>query len=176
MPVRAASYGADAPGVPGDAGRFCVVPGPLGSPSSGVGRARSRPSTSDLTCIYSDSIIFLVLHTQRDTGGSKVAGSKRAAGERRQPDDPERTERAAEVLRALAHPVRVEIVRLLGEGELCVKRIEEILGVPQPSVSQHLARLKYAGVIESERRGHLVCYRLRNTGAADAVDAVVNEE
>jgi len=99
------------------------------------------------------------------------------ASERRlTPDDTEHTERAAEILRALAHPVRVEIVRLLGDGELCVKRLEEILGVPQPSVSQHLARLKYAGVIESERRGHLVCYRLLNRGAAQAVDAVVEDE
>ena len=56
-----------------------------------------------------------------------------------------------------------------------VEKIEEILGVPQPSVSQHLARLKYAGVIESERRGHLVCYRLKNAGAVHAVDAVVDE-
>jgi len=102
-----------------------------------------------------------------------VAETTEQTGERSAPDDAEQTERAAEILRALAHPVRVEIVRLLGDGELCVKRIEEILGVPQPSVSQHLARLRYAGIIESERRGHLVCYRLCHDGAAEAVDAIV---
>jgi DNA-binding transcriptional ArsR family regulator len=69
-------------------------------------------------------------------------------------------EAAAELLRALSHPVRLRIIELLSEGEFCVKRLEELLGIPQPSVSQHLSRLRYAGLIESERRGHLVCYRL----------------
>ena len=105
-----------------------------------------------------------------------MAGRRGQSRGRPRPDVGERTERAAEILRALAHPVRVEIVRLLGEGELCVKRLEEILGVPQPSVSQHLARLRYAGIIESERRGHLVCYRLRHEGAASAVDALVGAD
>ena len=72
----------------------------------------------------------------------------------------EEMEEAAELLRALSHPVRLKIVDLLSEGESCVKRLEELLGIPQPSVSQHLSRLRYAGIIESERKGHLVCYRL----------------
>ncbi len=71
-----------------------------------------------------------------------------------------RMDEAAEILRALSHPVRLRIVELLSEGESCVKRLEELLEIPQPSVSQHLSRLRYAGLIESERRGHLVCYRL----------------
>jgi len=77
---------------------------------------------------------------------------------------------AAAVFRALAHPVRVRIVSLLCDGELCVKRMEELLGIPQPSVSQHLTRLRYAGLISAERRGHLVCYRL-NEGPAAAIVA-----
>lgn len=72
----------------------------------------------------------------------------------------ERFTEAADVLRALSHPARLRIVELLSRDELCVKRLEEILGIPQPSVSQHLSRLRYSGIIESERRGHLVCYRL----------------
>jgi len=71
-----------------------------------------------------------------------------------------RFERGAELLRALSHPARLKIIEVLSGGELCVKGLEEILGIPQPSVSQHLSRLRYAGLIESERRGHLVCYRL----------------
>ena len=69
-------------------------------------------------------------------------------------------ERAADMLRALSHPTRLKIINILGDGELCVKRLEEILEISQPSVSQHLSRLRYAGLIESERKGHLVCYRL----------------
>ncbi len=76
---------------------------------------------------------------------------------------------ASELLKALAHPVRLRIIELLSSGELCVKRLEELLGVSQPSVSQHLRRLKYGGLIESERRGHLVCYRLLEGKAAEIV-------
>ncbi len=74
---------------------------------------------------------------------------------------------ASELLKALAHPVRLRIIELLSSGELCVKRLEELLGVSQSSVSQHLRRLKYGGLIESERRGHLVCYRLMEGRAAE---------
>jgi ArsR family transcriptional regulator len=81
-------------------------------------------------------------------------------------------EDAADLLRALAHPVRLRIVDLLQNGELCVKGLEELLGVSQSSVSQHLSRLRYAGLIESERKGHLVCYRLAGPGAALVLRAV----
>ncbi len=81
--------------------------------------------------------------------------------------------RAAEVLKALSHPTRLRIVDLLREGELCVSRLEELLGVPQPSVSQHLQRLRYAGLIDSERKGHLVCYRLRDDSAAAVLRVLV---
>lgn len=88
---------------------------------------------------------------------------------------PEAFEKAADLLRALSHPIRLRIVELLGGGELCVKRLEEMLEISQSSVSQHLTRLKYAGLIESERRGHLVCYRLVKGGAARILEAAMNE-
>ena len=84
-------------------------------------------------------------------------------------------EDAADLLRALAHPVRLKIVDLLQSGELCVKGLEELLGVSQSSVSQHLSRLRYAGLIESERRGHLVCYRLAGPRASEVLRAIVEE-
>jgi DNA-binding transcriptional ArsR family regulator len=80
---------------------------------------------------------------------------------------------AAEILKALAHPVRLRIIQLLAKGELCVKSLEQVLGIPQPSVSQHLSRLRYAGLIESERRGHLVCYRLVRGTARSVVEAAL---
>ena len=84
-------------------------------------------------------------------------------------------ERAADVLRALSHPTRLRIINILGDGELCVKRLEEILEISQPSVSQHLSRLRYAGLIESERKGHLVCYRLIKGSAARILKAAMEE-
>ena len=90
-------------------------------------------------------------------------------------DRPEDFEKAAELLRALSHPVRLRIIELLGGGELCVKSLGGLLGVSQSSVSQHLTRLRYAGLIESERKGHLVCYRLVRHGAARILEAVMDE-
>jgi DNA-binding transcriptional ArsR family regulator len=80
---------------------------------------------------------------------------------------------AAGLLKALSHPVRLKIVEVLIGGELCVKRLGEILDIPQPTVSQHLSRLKAAGLVESERRGHLVCYRLSEDRAAGVFRAAV---
>jgi len=80
-------------------------------------------------------------------------------------------EDAADLLRALAHPVRLRIIDLLQNGELCVKGLEALLGVSQSSVSQHLSRLRYVGLIESERRGHLVCYRLAGPKARAVLEA-----
>lgn len=82
-------------------------------------------------------------------------------------------EHAVDVLKALSHPVRLRIVRALSSGELCVKRIEELVGCSQSSVSQHLSRLRYAGVIESERRGHLVCYRLSDGSCRQILEVLL---
>jgi len=103
-----------------------------------------------------------------DTGQGTQTGS--GAGAPR-----EAFEKAADLLRALSHPVRLRIIELLGGGELCVKSIEEILEISQSSVSQHLTRLRYAGLIESERRGHLVCYRLVEGGATRVLEAAMDE-
>ena len=89
--------------------------------------------------------------------------------------DAEAVGEAAEILRALAHPVRLRIVELLTEGELCVKRLEELLEVSQSSVSQHLTRLRYAGLIDSERKGHLVCYRLVDPRATEVLRPLLGQ-
>lgn len=90
-------------------------------------------------------------------------GSTNAVGERNR--NAGGYDEAAEVLRALSHPVRLRIVALLADGEYCVKRVEQLVGISQSSASQHLRRLRYAGLIESERRGQQVCYRLSDDRA-----------
>jgi len=104
---------------------------------------------------------------------SDTGQDTRSSGEAGPP--PEAFEKAADLLRALSHPVRLRMIEILGGGELCVKNLEEILGISQSSVSQHLTRLRYAGLIESERRGHLVCYRLIKDGAARILEAAMDE-
>ena len=66
----------------------------------------------------------------------------------------------AEVLKTLANPKRLEIIHLLAEEPREVSRLAEELGMSQPNVSQHLALMRSAGVVEAERDGREVRYRL----------------
>ena len=66
----------------------------------------------------------------------------------------------AEILKTLASPRRLEIIHRLAEGPCEVGRLAEELGASQPNVSQHLAVLKSAGLVEAERDGREVRYRL----------------
>lgn len=64
----------------------------------------------------------------------------------------------AEILKVLGHPVRLKIVAGLCTRECNVKHIWECLGLPQATVSQHLALLKNKGIIEGKRDGVEVHY------------------
>ncbi len=66
----------------------------------------------------------------------------------------------AEVLRALSNPHRLEIVHLLAEGPCEVSRLAQTMGISQPNVSQHLAVMRTIGIVEAEREGREVRYRL----------------
>lgn len=69
--------------------------------------------------------------------------------------------RAAQILKTLAHPVRLKIALGLARKTECdVSTMADRLNLAQPTVSQHLAALKNAGVIECRRTGTRVCYRL----------------
>lgn len=66
-----------------------------------------------------------------------------------------------EGLRAVADPVRLQILRLLADSELCVCHLVELLSASQPRVSHHLKALREAGLVESERFRYWTYYRLR---------------
>lgn len=66
----------------------------------------------------------------------------------------------AEILRTLASPRRLEIIHRLAAGPCEVGRLAEELGISQPNVSQHLAIMRAAGIVEAEREGREVHYRL----------------
>jgi ArsR family transcriptional regulator len=69
----------------------------------------------------------------------------------------------AQVFKALADPVRLRLVSLIGAhqgGEVCVCELTEAFELTQPTVSHHLKVLRDAGIIASERRGTWVYYRL----------------
>lgn len=70
-------------------------------------------------------------------------------------------ERVAELARALAHPARVRIVRLLFEKQACIGcDIVEDLGIAQSTTSEHLRILKEAGIVVGRIERPRVCYSL----------------
>lgn len=79
------------------------------------------------------------------------------------------------VLKALADPTRLRIVGLLQGGEVCVCHLQDALRISQPKASRHLAYLRRAGVVEGEKRGLWVYYRLapqQDAVAQAALDAL----
>ena len=66
----------------------------------------------------------------------------------------------ADVLKVLAHPARIEILHRLAGGPIEVGRLAELIGSTQPNASQHLAVLRGAGLVEPDRHGREIRYRL----------------
>jgi ArsR family transcriptional regulator, arsenate/arsenite/antimonite-responsive transcriptional repressor len=66
----------------------------------------------------------------------------------------------AEYLKVLAHPVRLAIIDALREGTCCVNDVSELLRIPQPNVSQHLAILRKEGIVDYTEDGKRRCYFL----------------
>jgi ArsR family transcriptional regulator len=66
-----------------------------------------------------------------------------------------------EILKAIAHPVRVMILEQLTKGVKCVSDLEEFLDIRQPNVSQHLSLLRNLEIIDYFMDGRLRCYFLR---------------
>ena len=64
------------------------------------------------------------------------------------------------LFKAFADPTRLRILSLLAAGELCVCDIVEILDIPQPTVSRHLAALRTAGLVAVTRDWKFAHYRL----------------
>ncbi|MHC4664704.1 MAG: ArsR/SmtB family transcription factor [Planctomycetota bacterium] len=71
-------------------------------------------------------------------------------------------EHVAEVLKAVGHPVRLQIVELLEEGEKCVGDIAKAVGGKQAITSQHLNMMRDKGVLSCRREGARVYYRIEN--------------
>ena len=73
---------------------------------------------------------------------------------------PETVAQAAEMIRALGHPVRLRIVEALERGERCVSDLQDALDAPQAIVSQQLARMRAAGIVSCRRDGSNVRYAI----------------
>jgi DNA-binding transcriptional ArsR family regulator len=90
----------------------------------------------------------------------------------RAPLDPRVLAEAADMVRVLGHPVRLRIVELLEAGELTVKEIQGALDAPQALVSQQLARMRGAGIVEGRRDGANVRYRIADSRVVRMLDCL----
>lgn len=86
-------------------------------------------------------------------------------------------EEKSEILKALGHPIRLCIVKgLLDEGQNNVSYMQGCLDVPQSTLSQHLSKLKAVGIIDSERKGTEVYYRVINEDVIKIVRMIFKRE
>jgi DNA-binding transcriptional ArsR family regulator len=73
---------------------------------------------------------------------------------------PEIPQMKAEFFKALAHPMRIRVLELLGEGSKTVSGLLEFIDTSQPQLSRHLAQLRSAGLVLAQREGLLVLYSI----------------
>ncbi|MBI5017905.1 MAG: winged helix-turn-helix transcriptional regulator [Deltaproteobacteria bacterium] len=81
----------------------------------------------------------------------------------------------AELLRQLAHPTRLQILQVLSDGAQCVNEIQRLLQLPQTHVSQHLAVLRQARMVDYREAGTLRSYYLSRPSLARALLQVLSD-
>lgn len=69
-------------------------------------------------------------------------------------------EDAGQLFRIMGDPIRLRILHLLRQGELCVGDLVTVLDVPQPTASRHLAYLKRAGLVSARKHSYWTFYGL----------------
>lgn len=83
----------------------------------------------------------------------------------------------AEMLKALAHPVRICLVKgIMEQGRCNVSYMQECLELPQSTVSQHLQKLRSAGIVKAERNGLEIYYTVTNDKVKNLINIFFKEE
>ncbi|OJX65492.1 MAG: transcriptional regulator [Micrococcales bacterium 73-13] len=85
----------------------------------------------------------------------------------------EQAERLAEVMQALASPVRLRILSVLSEGPITVTELSERLSVAQTSVSNHLRLLRHLSLVSGTRDGRNIFYNLFDDHVGDLLHEAV---
>ncbi|MCQ1528983.1 ArsR/SmtB family transcription factor [Lutispora saccharofermentans] len=82
----------------------------------------------------------------------------------------------AELLKVLAHPVRLCIVKgLIEKGSCNVSHMQGCLELPQSTISQHLQKLRAAGIVKGERNGLEITYSIADERVGKFIDSLFNE-
>ncbi len=85
----------------------------------------------------------------------------------------------AKIIKAMAHPSRLMMLHALGEGEMCVCDLRDLVGADLSTVSKHLAVMKKAGLVTDRKEGLRVHYSLRVPcilGFMECVEAVLKDD
>ncbi|HIL92051.1 MAG TPA: ArsR family transcriptional regulator [Cycloclasticus sp.] len=85
-------------------------------------------------------------------------------------NDDSEINRAADLLKVLAHPIRLKIICQLGREEKTVQQLIDSVGSTQSNVSQHLAIMRNAGVLTYKKKATRVLYRVSEPTAIDLVE------
>lgn len=87
--------------------------------------------------------------------------------------NPEEVERAANMIKAISHPMRLAILGYLGEGnQLSVTEIHNLLKIEQSSASHHLGILKDKGILASVRKGKNTLYYLKRKNLSTLIKCI----
>ena len=87
--------------------------------------------------------------------------------------DKKKLERAAYVLKSVAHPIRISIIDLLEQRDrLAVSELQEVLGIEQSLLSHHLTNMRDKGVLDTKREGKNVFYFLTDTSISHIIDCI----
>ena len=88
---------------------------------------------------------------------------------------PEQLSRASDMLRTLAHPIRLRMVDLIHTaGRLTVSEIMNYVGLAQPATSQHLNHMRRVGLLKSERNGKKVVYSMADPRPIALLNCICN--
>jgi len=79
---------------------------------------------------------------------------------------------ASHGLRAIAHELRLSVLCLLLERPMCVHELMQATGAAQSNLSQHLSKMRMLGILDNEKRGQEVIYRIADPGFADLVQVL----
>ena len=88
----------------------------------------------------------------------------------------DKNEKTAKLLKAIAHPVRIQIIRLIFEHQiLSVGSIHTLLKIDQPVISLHLGILRKQRIIKAEKRGKSNYYFIINQSVNQVIEIIYND-
>lgn len=84
----------------------------------------------------------------------------------------ENAEKAAKLLKSMSHPSRLMVLCYLMKGECTVSVLNQVIPLSQSALSQHLAGLRQAGLVDTRRESQVIHYRLKSQAVSGILEAL----